>query len=232
MQLLSPDEPLPGNVLSGTAIELKLAQDASAAGQIDGYAATFDGLDHGGDTIRPGAFADTIADHVKAKRAPPMLWMHRQAEPIGRWTAMGEDSRGLRVRGALNLATDAGRKAHEHLKAGDISGLSIGFIVPPGGQSWDKGKRILSKLNLAEVSVVSVPMDPFARVDEVKSLGTRGDLEDLLRRGGLPRGAARKVAAAGWPVLSDDDSEAFDLSPVTKRIGSALAELKALRSTR
>lgn len=135
-----------------------------------------------------------------------MLWNHRQAEPIGRWLAMGEDARGLRVRGQLNLDTARGREAHQHLKAGDVDGLSIGYQIPPGGQKSNNGGRLLTKVRLHEVSAASVPSDSRARVINVKALELKsiGDLRALLRESGLSRGAADKIAAAGWPALSGD----------------------------
>lgn len=204
MDLIPPDSGWSGGLLTGPAIELKLLDSAAGEGLVEGYAASFGGVDWGGDTIAPGAFTDTLKQHHAAGTAPAMLWMHRQAEPIGKWVAMGEDARGLRVRGQLNPGTEAGRKAHAHIKAGDVTGLSIGYDVAPGGSKATATGRTLTKLHLHETSVVTVPMDPRARITGVKSLGSRADLEDLLRETGLARAAAKKIAAGGWPALSGE----------------------------
>jgi hypothetical protein len=65
----------------------------------------------------------------------------------------------------------------------------------------------LRRIHLHEASVVATPADTASRVVSVKSLGSRGDLEDLLHSTGLPRGAARKIAAVGWPALAGDDDD-------------------------
>ena len=173
------------------------------------------------------------------------------AEPVGKLIGLQEDARGLQVRGKLNLNTAAGVKAHEHLKAGDVSGLSIGYIVPPGGQEQKRsGARILKKLNLHEVSLATIPADARARVTGVKMLTSLSELERGLRgeiKLNLPRGAAAKIAAVGWPALvgGEDDSPkpnpmivAAELAAKTAfttlatKLDAAVLELKSLKKGR
>jgi len=213
----------------GTPVEVKFLSDGADVGTFDGYAATFNGVDAQGDTIAPGAFADTIAQHKAAGTAPSLLWNHDQAEPVGKLIGIQEDARGLRVKGMLNLRTTAGVRAHEHLKAGDVSGLSVGYVVPPGGQEQKRGgTRILKKLMLHEVSIASLPADTNARVTGVKMLTSISELERGLRgeiKLSLPRGAAAKIAAVGWPALvgGEDDPP----QPDPKIVAAALATKNA-----
>lgn len=187
--------------------QVKLAADPTKAGMIVGYGSVFNGEpDMQGDIIAPGAFSASLQQHKAEGTTPIMLWAHDTAEPIGKWVEIVEDNIGLAVRGQLNLDTQGGQDAHAHLKAGDINGLSVGFSVRPGGRTVDKdGTVTLTDLDLWEVSIVSFPANKRARVVEVKSMA---DVAKLLREGGLPRGAAEKLAAGGWPALteeSDDD---------------------------
>lgn len=240
MDLISPDAAWTAGFLTGPPVELKLLDAAADGGEIEGYGAIWGGgngrsSDFGGDSIAPGAFADSLATHHAGGTAPAMLWAHHQAEPIGRWTAMGEDPRGLRVRGKLNRESEAGAKAYSHIRAGDVTGLSIGFGVAPGGAKSISGGRSLTQLDLHEVSAVSTPMHPGARITGVKSLGSRAELEDLLRENGLTRGAARKIAFAGWPALtgrpdtdSDDGRRAAAAVAFTKLLDRNLLDLKGL----
>ena len=155
---------------------------------------------------------------------PSMLWSHDPANPIGRWTSLREDATGLFVTGQLNLATSRGKDAYEHLKQGDVSGLSIGFFVPKGGRhSGEKGSSVLTEIELVEISVVSYPANRRARVAGVKSLNSKNDLVDMLRESGLSKSAAARVAAGGWPALAGTDHQkAIDLAAEIERATALL----------
>lgn len=184
---------------------------SQAQGVLEGYASVFGGIDSFGDSVQAGAFSASLARHSAAGTAPAMLWSHQQSAPIGKWTDLGEDGRGLRVAGKLNLKTSAGQEAFEHLRAGDIGGLSIGVRVAPGGSEMrSDGVQVLRALDLAEVSVVSIPADGQARIIAVKSAQTvkpvtiRG-LEDGLQELGYSRREARAVAAKGFSAIAEPD---------------------------
>lgn len=211
---------------TGPALVIKLAPEHAERGLIEGYGSTFNGEpDMHGDVIAPGAFAKALA-----LRLPAMLWAHDMSRPIGRWTHAEEDVRGLRLRGQLNLDTDAGREAHAHVKAGDVSGLSIGFLTPPGGALIDQrsGVRRLTEIDLYEVSPVAVPANQRARITNAKSIGSERDLKALLHEAGLSRGAAAKIAAAGWPALNGDEDQP-DFNQIGARLKAATAELLSMK---
>lgn len=116
-----------------------------------GYAALFDRVDRGGDVIRSGAFAD-------AAPPVPIYWQHDPARRIGEVEMVREDARGLRVIGRVDVAVATG------------AGLSFGYRVraaTPGRH------RELKALDLIEISVVTHPMQPLARVHAVET--TQGD---------------------------------------------------------
>jgi HK97 family phage prohead protease len=225
--MTNPDDTIELQI--GPSIEVKSLGDGTDVGIFDGYGATFNGVDSQGDTIRPGSFADSIAQHQAAGTAPALLWNHDTSQPIGKLVGLQEDANGLKVRGKLNLNTAAGVKAHEHLKAGDVSGLSIGYVVPPGGQEYQRGgPRILKKLLLHEASVVSMPADTRARVTGVKMLTSISELERGLRgeiKLSLPRGAAAKIAAVGWPALVGGEDDPPKPNPMI--VAAELAAKKA-----
>jgi HK97 family phage prohead protease len=123
-----------------------------------GYAAVFDRTDRGGDVVRRGAFARAVA--AGGERVP-LLWQHRSGEPIGRIERIAEDERGLRVIARLSTEAAAGREAAALLKDGAVGGLSFGYRVRsarPGAV------RELTDLDLVEISLVTFPMQPLARV--------------------------------------------------------------------
>lgn len=126
-----------------------------------GYAALFDREDRGGDIIRRGAFARAVA--AWRGRRVPLLWQHRPDRVIGEIELLEEDARGLRVIGRLN--GDAPGEPAALLKGGRVNGLSFGYRV----KRADGGRpRVLKDLDLVEVSLVTFPMQPGARIHAVE----------------------------------------------------------------
>jgi hypothetical protein len=126
----------------------------------EGYAAVFHQPDFNGDIVRPGAFAKKLIPGAAA--AIKMLYQHKADEPIGRWLQMREDHYGLFVRGELVLDSDRARDVWTLLKENVLDGLSIGFRT--GKARKHKSGRELLDIDLWEVSVVTFPMAPAARI--------------------------------------------------------------------
>ena len=124
-----------------------------------GYAAIFDRVDRGGDVVRAGAFGDVAAAGV------PLLWQHGPASVIGVVESAREDARGLRVIGRVSRASAAGREAAAAIAQGAVDGLSFGYRVKAARGARP---RELLALELVEVSVVTHPMQPMARVVAVE----------------------------------------------------------------
>lgn len=184
-------------------LELKLA-GSSTAGEFSGLASAFS-LDSHGDVVRPGAYTQTIKEHKAAGLTPPLLWSHDLAKPIGRIVTMAEDDFGLNVTGKFNLGTTAGKDAHAAVKAGDLNGLSIGYRIPPGGATTAKnGVRTLQRVDLQEISLVTLPSNKDARIRQVKTMiNSSGELERILREVGLSKRAAENIVAHGYAGLSE-----------------------------
>jgi hypothetical protein len=125
-----------------------------------GYAAIFGHPDRGGDVVRAGAFARALK---QTPGAVPLLWQHEAGRPIGRIEYLKEDKRGLRVIAQLSESA-AGKEAAALLKDGAVGGLSFGYRVR--GARGEK-PRELTDLELVEVSLVTFPMQPKARVHAV-----------------------------------------------------------------
>lgn len=130
---------------------------------IEGYASYFGDTDQGGDVVVAGAYAKSLARLGGERRQVKMLWQHDPAQPIGVWDEVREDKRGLYVKGRLLEAVGRGREAAALIGAGAIDGLSIGYRTLRASKN-DKGQRLLQELELWEVSLVTFPMLPSARV--------------------------------------------------------------------
>lgn len=152
-----------------------------ATGVFEGYASTFGGdPDAYGDVIVAGAFTDTLADHKAAGTSPKMLWQHDPHQPIGKWPDMSEDTKGLHVRGRLTKGVRQADEALALMQDGAVDGLSIGYRIKKYSKDEDAGVWFLEKIDLHEISVVTIGANPSARVNSVKAARTaRGAIEKL-----------------------------------------------------
>ncbi len=150
-------------------IKAELKAEDEDEGVFEGYGSIFNNTDLGNDVIKKGAFTKSL--RKKGARGIKMLYQHKSDMPIGVFTKMQEDEKGLYVKGQLAMQTQAGREAYELMKMGALSGLSIGFRTNEKGYHYDKRtrKRIIEDVELMEVSLVTFPMNPKAQVDVVKS---------------------------------------------------------------
>ena len=139
--------------------ELCVAEGA----RIEGDASLFGQADQGGDVVVRGAYAGSLRRLEREGRRVKMLWQHDPAQPIGIWEEVREDGRGLHVRGRLLDSVGRGREAAALIEAGAIDGLSIGYRTLRAGRDG-KGRRLLQEAELWEVSLVTFPMLPAARV--------------------------------------------------------------------
>jgi HK97 family phage prohead protease len=112
----------------------------------------FDRVDRGGDVVRAGAFAASL----RKRPAVPLLWQHRPGVVIGAIETLAEDARGLRV-----VARVTHPAAAALIARGALTGLSFGYRVTA---ARGNGPRELLGLDLAEVSLVAMPMQQLARV--------------------------------------------------------------------
>jgi uncharacterized protein len=135
-------------------------------GSFEGYASLFGVVDLGKDLVEAGAFAESIKR--RGPQGVKLLWSHDPGEPIGTWEIIREDLLGLKVRGQLNLDVARAREVHSLMKSGAIDGLSIGFKTVEARRDPRSGIRRLSRIDLWEVSLVTFPMLPQARVSTVK----------------------------------------------------------------
>lgn len=159
---------------------------------IEGYASLFGQTDQGGDIVQQGAYGASLAALSAAGRSVKMLWQHDPAQPIGVWDELREDGKGLYVKGRLLESVEKGREAAALIAAGAIEGLSIGYRTKRAVKN-PQGKRVLTELELWEVSLVTFPMLPSARVAAKSE-----DLEsDLLRGVAAAFDGARRELARG-----------------------------------
>ena len=203
-------------------------------GMIEGYGSVFGVRDSYSDIVAAGAFKASLAAHKAAGTMPALLWQHRSDEPIGVWTSMVEDQKGLAVVGQLAMDTTRGREAHALLKMRAINGLSIGFYSKEWKYDTENDVRTLTEVDLWETSLVTFPSNSAARVTAVKSIETLESLREvemMLRDRGFSKTEAVALVAKikgmrpGDPVSPDGGpgDPVAELVAALKRRGSALA---------
>ena len=136
-------------------------------GRFAGYASVFAVVDNQKDIMQKGAFTGSLQGRLSEIK---FLWQHHQDEPIGILERMFEDAHGLYVEGRLLLGVQRGHEAFTLLKAGAISGLSIGYSPVRYRIDAQTGVRLLAEVDLFEVSLVTFPANQAATVTVVKSL--------------------------------------------------------------
>lgn len=138
----------------------------AADGIFEGYASLFGIADLSRDMVMPGAFLPSLKH--RGVQNIRLLFQHDPAEPLGIWQDLHEDRSGLYCRGVLNLDVQRGRELYALLRQGAINGLSIGFKTVRAERGSSGGRR-LTAIDLWEISLVSFPLLPQARVTAVKS---------------------------------------------------------------
>lgn len=214
------------------AFEVK---ELDSDGRIEGYGSIFGNVDLGGDIVMPGAFAKSCDQMRQSGRKLKMLWQHDPTQPIGVWDTAAEDSKGLRVQGRILSEVARGKEAIALLKAGAISGLSMGYKTTDADyRDTERGTlREIKEAELWETSLVTFPMNPEATVTDVKRLGSPREVEQLLRKSGVPGTFAKLLALHGYEGamerLNRDRREADETEAKAEALSGLVAKLQGLK---
>ena len=155
-------------------LELKATLAISDDGELTGIAWPFgSGADSVGDIITKGAFGTIMPDL-------PILYQHNPSDLVGTWIEANETDKGLEVKGQLHLDNLRARSVRAMLKSGLVSGLSIGFRTKAATKLGRN--RVISALDLAEISLVREPSHPRARVTNTKSENAAFAVAEIINR--------------------------------------------------
>jgi len=186
-------------------------KEVDEEGHFAGYASVYNVIDAYRERVAPGAFAATLRKWQSRGRLPPALWQHRSGEPVGPFTLMREDEKGLYTEGRL-LVNDVqrAREAWALMKSKTVDGLSIGFnsVV----EEWNNEEKILTlkEIDLWEVSIVTFPANSESLITEVRSMFADGnvptikEIEEILRDAGFSRSQAKALVGHGYAGLLRD----------------------------
>lgn len=204
-------------------LEVKATEDGQ---QIVGYGSVFGNIDAYGDKIARGAFEASLADHAGKGTSPAMLWQHNPDWPIGKWSEITEDERGLKVTGSLADTAQA-RDVGALVRMGAITGASIGFVTKQSEIDHKTGIRTLKEVDLWEVSLVTFPANEAARIEsraaEIAEMEL-SDIERLLRDAGMSRRESKTVISRLMSIGSQRDADEH------KEAAETLTSLNRLRA--
>ena len=223
--------------------EYKFAQTdltrIDADGTFSGYASLFGAEDLGRDVLMPGAFKNSLVK--QGAGGVRMLFQHDPNVPIGVWDIVREDERGLYVKGRLTLDVEKAREVHALMLDGGLNGLSIGFKTIKGKRDQKTGVRQIFEVDLWEISVVTFPMLPEAKITSVKTaigkaaagkqsaIPTTREFERWLTRdAGLTRKQARVVIHSGFKSLGET-RDALTMDNKTRRSPAAAIRAATLK---
>ncbi len=186
--------------------------DIQETGIFKGYGAVFGNKDSHHDIMMPGAFTKTLLKGGRNGTGVAMLKQHDSRKPIGIWTMLAEDNKGLRVEGQLAMKTQDGQETYELMKMGALKGLSVGFDTIIDEYDSKKKVRYLKEVDLWEVSPVTFGANLKAQITSVKKIDierikeakTERELEGALREvEGLSECSAKLLVKMCKPFLRE-----------------------------
>lgn len=159
-------------IVALTDVEFKASD--TGPGSFTGYGAVFGNVDDGGDVIIQGAFKEALPSFLERGFVPVgHNWFDL---PIASISNAKEDENGLWIEAEFHStqsAQDARTVVKERIDRGKFVGLSIGYLIDyenDGAEYDDDGVRTIKKIkDLAEISIVTVPMNREAGVAAVKA---------------------------------------------------------------
>ena len=181
-------------------------------GEFSCYANVKNVIDHAMDRTVDGCFVKSIEGHQKNGTMPKMLWMHNPWElPVGKWTEMREDSKGLFMRGKLSK-TSMGSDIEVLAKDGALDSFSIGYIVNDERWNGSKNCNDLLDVDVKEVSWVNFACNEASLLQDIKAgltdghLPSKAELREILKTTGLmSKRAIERITAAYNPEIGNDE---------------------------
>tara|TARA_R110000787_G_scaffold45335_3_gene110576 strand:- start:1232 stop:1900 length:669 start_codon:yes stop_codon:yes gene_type:complete len=194
--------------------------DQDDDGSFEGYASVFNNKDLGNDVIRRGAFLDSISE--RSPKGIKLLYQHKSDEPIGVIDSLEEDSKGLKIKGRLAMGTQKGKEVYELMKMGALDAMSIGYRLKADGYKYDpkEKRRIIKSVDLMEISLVTFPMNPKAKVTKVKlEKMNPTEIERYLRDvGGMSVSLAKESAPILYKSFNHEVKELRDVVDSIKHL--------------
>ena len=215
------EEPTNSTPKRGRTMLIKSCPISIKAGPEDGlkegeflvYPSTFTKTpDSYGDIVKPGAFAETIAEWEASGNQMPGLYGHRLDDPdyfVAAAIKMTEDEHGWLVHGEFDMDSPKGPQTYRLVKGKRLNQLSFSYDILDEGQvELEDGTKVneLRKLKVYEFSFVPIGANQDTSVVAVKSNAL----------------ALAEGAKAGRVISASNKGELRDARDAIDRVLSAL----------
>lgn len=165
-------------------LSVKAVDGDETKATVTGYASTFDRTpDSYGDIVAPGAFTESLARWASLNEQGkfiPLLYGHNALDPdynIGRVVSAEEDERGLLITAEFDLSNPKAVYVRKLVQEGRVYQFSFAYDVLKAGEvELEGGGKAyeLQKLEIFEISLVQIPANQNATVEDVKSASKAG----------------------------------------------------------
>lgn len=192
------------------ALDIKTLESSDDNRTFSGYGSTFGNTDRVGDIVEAGAFSKSLDEHKGNGSMPSLLLHHDLNRPIGVWSEMREDAKGLYVEGKLTRGVRDADEAYALLKDGALHSMSIGYRVKREEYDRKTGINHLHEIALHEVSLVTIPANAEAVIGAVKNADGMPDvreIERILRDAGFSRRESKAFISEGLQGLMGEPVE-------------------------
>ncbi len=178
---------------------------------IEGFAASFEGLDREGENFVPGAFERGIKSFLG--RQASLCFHHKHDQGIGKVLDLQERPEGLWMKARVDFQPDSSplRYIYNAVKKGTYNGLSVGGFFK---RTLNKGRRMIADMDFTEISVTPVPVHPGTKFAVVAGKALADDLK-------IPDGVVK-------PDLPEDkirDQDFFALQEALNMLGEVISKL-------
>lgn len=209
-------------------------------GMIAGFFSTYDKTpDSYGDIIEPGAFTETFKKREETGHPFPLCFNHDFSAVIGSVNSIEDQEKGPYIEAGF-LDTQLAQDVRKMVKSGAIWQFSFAYDVLEGRAPTKEEKaegieNVLTKLDVYEISIVTVPANQNAVATEVKSV--EPETKQGKRNSKADEDVIRQIRDLAQSLLDDEgedikpEEEDADKEKAAPEVNVATEEPKAVSNS-
>ena len=209
-------------------------------GMIAGFFSTYDKTpDSYGDIIEPGAFTETFKKREETGHPFPLCFNHDFSAVIGSVNSIEDQEKGPYIEAGF-LDTQLAQDVRKMVRSGAIWQFSFAYDVLEGRAPTKEEKaegieNVLTKLDVYEISIVTVPANQNAVATEVKSV--EPETKQGKRNSKADEDVIRQIRDLAQSLLDDEgedtkpEEEDADKEKAAPEVNVATEEPKAVSNS-